>query len=467
MRHGSKTMTTEHTQGVDQLRDRLKGLVSEQAQILATAQAASRELTDEEKTKMKEVASKRDALEDEIHIRIDALEAQARLDEMDKPQASPVSSDIAHARAAAPAPAQRRGVAAPTPITGRDLAAESPTHGFATAQDWFKAIRVAAVNPSIVDRRLTNAQAAATVFANEGAGPEGGWSLPPEYSKEIVEAVAGQASLLGRMKPIQSTSNIFQIPVDETTQWGTTGVQAAKVSEGGAATATVLALQGRTVTLYKAVSLVNVTEELATDNPASVQYINRVMGRQLQGIVERWILRGSGVGEPVGILNAPGLVSVTAESAGNGAGTLIRKNLAKCCGRLLPGYDSEAFFCMSPSALIEVNEILLAVNGNSRDDLTRGFSQTVLGKPIHVSMEAQPVGTAGDATCIAPSGFLTLVKGGVQSQATIYFYFDQGLQTLRSYLRIGQVPLLSAPVTPKLDTSTTLSHCVTTATRVG
>jgi hypothetical protein len=82
-------------------------------------------------------------------------------------------------------------------------------------------------------------------------------------------------------------------------------------------------------------------------------------------------------------------------------------------------------------------------------------------------MEAQAVGTAGDCTAIAPSGFLTLVKGGVESQATIYFYFDQGLLTLRSYLRLGQVPLLSAAVTPKLDTATTLSHCVTTATRTG
>jgi HK97 family phage major capsid protein len=191
------------------------------------------------------------------------------------------------------------------------------------------------------------------------------------------------------------------------------------------------------------------------------------MARQLQGIVERWLLQGTGLGEPIGILKAPALVSVDAEASGNGSGTLIRKNLSKCAGRLMPGSEAEAFWIVSPSAKIEVADLMLAANGNTGEALRNGFGPGLLGFPVATSMESPAVGTAGDCTLVAPSGFLTLVKGGIQSQATIYFYFDQGLQTLRSYIRIGQVPLLSAAVTPKLDTSTTLSHCVTTATRTG
>lgn len=451
---------------VGQMRDRLAGLVAEQSQILNTALAAKRDLSDDENTKLKEIEADQAKLEEQIARHIAHAEAQARLAQ---PLPSPISSEVEHARAEREPQRQApkdQGVR--PPITRRDARdpADTPTQGFASQQEWFKAIRTAAVNPSLIDRRLTYAQAAATTYANEGTGPEGGWAAPAEYSKTIVEAVMGAATLLGRMRPLPSNSNVYQIPVDESTQWGTTGVQAAKTAEGAASTVSNLALQGRVVVLYKATAFVNVSEELSIDNPASVQHIERVMARQLLGIVERWLLRGTGLAEPVGILTAPALVSVAAESSGNGAGTLIRKNLSKCSGRLLPGFDAEAFWVVSPSAAIEIDDLLLTAGGNTGRDLETGFGQRLLGKPVVKSMEAQAVGTAGDATVVAPSGFLTLVKaGGIRTDATIYFYFDQGLQTLRSYLRIGQVPLLSAAVAPKLDTSTTLSHCVTTATR--
>lgn len=462
---------------IEMLRKKLAEMVQKENQIFQAAQAAGKLLGDEEKEQVRAIAAERAALEDEINLNVDALEAQARLE---RPAPSPVSDDVEAQKALEEQERQRRAgtpgrAAAPTPgvrppITRRDVIdpADTPTQGFASEADWFHAIRIAAANPSLIDRRLTAAQAAATTFANEGSGPEGGWAQPAEYSKEIIEAVMGAATLLGRMRPLPSSSNIYQIPVDETTQHGTTGVQAAKTAEGAAATVSNLALQARVVQLYKAVSIVNVTEELATDNPATVAYINRVMARQLNGVVERWLLRGTGLGEPLGILSAPALVSVAAESSGNTSGTLIRKNLSKCSGRLLPGFDNEAFWVLSPSARIEVEDLLLTAGGNTGRDIMQGFQGTLLGKPYVTSMEAQPVGTAGDATVVAPSGFLTLVRaGGIQMQATIYFYFDQGLQTLRAYLRIGQVPLLSTAVVPKLDTSTTLSHCVTTATRTG
>jgi HK97 family phage major capsid protein len=460
---------------IEMLRKKLQELVEQENKIFVTAQAAGKLLGDEDRAEVKKIAGERVALEEEIELNVSALEAQARLE---KPAPSKVSSEIEAEKALqekaekdrreGAARAADQGLRRP-PITRRDAVdpADSPTQGFASQLEWFRAVRNAAINPGLIDRRLTAAQAAATVFANEGAGPEGAWAQPAEYSKTIVEAVTGQGTLLGRMKPIPSTSNIYQIPVDESTQWGTTGVQAAKTAEGAATTATNLALQGRVVTLYKAVALVNVSEELTADNPATIEFINRIMARQLNGVVERWLLRGSGVGEPVGILSAPSLISVTAESSGNTSGTLLRRNLSKCSGRLMPGTDSEAFWVLSPSAKIEVEDMLLTAGGNTGRDLQAGFQGTLLGKPYVTSMEAQAVGTAGDATAVAPSGFLTLTRGGITQQATIFFYFDQGLQTLRAYMRIGQTPLLSTPVVPKLDTSTTLSHCVTTATRTG
>jgi HK97 family phage major capsid protein len=448
---------------VKQLQDRLAELVAKQTTITQAALAASRPLTDDEMKELKENEAAQERLGEEIERFEKAAKAQAKIL---APVPSPISSEVAAAKAGSSSTPPPTPGSGPSVTWQAEMSTKSPKGGFENAQAWFNAIKASAVRPDLVDHRL-RAYAAATTYANEGTGPEGGWAQPPEFSKEIIEAVMGQASLLGRMRPMQSSSNIYQAPVDESTQWGTTGIQAAKNAEGAAATVSNIALGQRVVTLYKATALVNMTEELVSDNPATIQHVTRIMARQLQGIVERWLLRGSGMGEPVGILNAPALVSVAAEASGNGANTLIRQNLAKMAGRLVPGFDAEAFFVMSPSARIAANDVLLTAGGNTGDYLGRGPGPTILGYPVVVSMEAQAVGTAGDATAVAPSGFMTLVKGGVNSQATIFFYFDQGLTTLRSYIRLGQVPVLSSAVVPKLDTNTTLSHCVTTATRTG
>jgi HK97 family phage major capsid protein len=450
------TTTVEVKDPVQRLKEHLAELTGQQASIFATADSQNRSPSDDELKRLVEIEAEQKRTANEIERRLNALDAMSKLTAVEP---SKVSSEIAHTSAAK--------VEHRSPITGGfENNVMNGKGGFASGQDWVKAVKSAAVRADLVDKRLT-AYAAQTVFANEGAGPEGGWAMPTEFASGIVEAVAGQASLLGRMKPMNSNSNVYQAPIDETLPWGTAGVQAAKTAEGAATTATNLLIQARTVTLYKATALANVSEELQTDNPAVVQHLTRVMAGRLQAIVERWILRGSGVGEPLGILNAPALVSVAAEASGNASGTLIRQNLAKMAGRLIPGFESEAFIVVSPSAKIAINDILLSAGGNTGSQLQSGFGPGILGYPSITSMEAAAVGTVGDATIVAPSGFMTLVKGGINSQATIFFAFDQGLTTLRSYIRLGQIPILSTPVVPKLDTATTLSHCVSTATRTG
>src|SRR5512146_349381 len=448
---------------VDRLRERLLAQTTDEMNLLQGAEMSKRDLNDDEKQKIMDIQAARKSLEAEIALRLEAAEAQARIL---APQPSPISSPVAEAKAAARIP-QSEPLRHESPVTGSERLLADPQCGFRTGGEFLAAIKN--THTGGFDYRL-RAMAAQTTYANEGAGPEGAWAMPPDFAAGIVEAVAGQATLLGRMRPMQSASNFFYAPVDESTQWGATGVTAAKTSEanaGAAATASKIAINQRVVQLFKATVFTNVTEELNADNPAVIQYITRIMGRQLQGLVERWILRGSGVGEPLGILNAPALVSVAAETSGNGASTLIRQNLSKMSGRILPGYENEAFWAVSPSARIAVNDMRLAANGNSRADYSAGFGDPLLGFPLVTTMEAPAVGTVGDCMLIAPSGFMTLTRGGVNTQATIFFAFDQGLTTLRAYIRLGQQPILSAVVTPKLDTATTLSHCVATATRSG
>jgi HK97 family phage major capsid protein len=202
---------------------------------------------------------------------------------------------------------------------------------------------------------------------------------------------------------------------------------------------------------------VHVTEELMTDSPAAFDALGRIVAHTLRGPLEKWLLRGNSVNEPLGILNAPSLIFVAAESSGNGAGTLVRQNLSKMDARCIA--DPDAFWVASPSAKGAMNDVLLA-GGHG------GAAGTLLGHPIVTSLRSPAVGTVGDCTLVAPSGFLCYTRG-IEAQTTIYFQFDQGLASLRAYIRVALAPVLSAAVAPELDTANTVSHCVTTATRTG
>lgn len=410
---------------LDRYETELAGLSEEEGTILNCADAEGRDLSPADVARLDQIEARRDKLTGDLNRHARALEVKAELAER-------------KAFVAARSNAGR--------ITGGELAvARSRTAGFRNLVDFTRAIRAQYDSGAPKDERF-EAYAAATTTANEGAGPAGGWAVPPGLAAPIVEAVAGPGSLLGMMRPVP-VDRTTAIPVDTGTAWGTTGIQAAPTAEGASTTATVPALALATPTLYKATALANVTEELIADSPRAAEALAGIVGRQLRGAAERWILRGTGAGEPLGILSSPALISVP----GTGAGTLTASHVAAAAGRLLPG-DPGAFIVAGPGATGALTAIEL---GGGR-----------LPLPVVTSMEAPAVGTAGDATLVAPSGFAVHVhSSSFTQQMTIYFAFDQHVATLRAYVRLGMAPLLSAPVTPKLDSSTTVSHAVTTATR--
>ena len=103
--------------------------------------------------------------------------------------------------------------------------------------------------------------AAASSYGNESAGPDGGYAVPPDFRSAIMELVMGEDTLLGRCDIIPVSGNTFTCPADETTAWGTDGIQAYWDGESVAATQSKPSLQERSVKLNKVRALVPMTDE--------------------------------------------------------------------------------------------------------------------------------------------------------------------------------------------------------------
>ena len=119
----------------------------------------------------------------------------------------------------------RIGLAAVSGPIVTDNRQADPLHGFRTMGDFVQAVFQAEKPGKSIDERLLigggrNAAAPGT-FANESAGQDGGFLVPPQFSQEIFKLSLGEDSLLPLTDNVEISGNSMAFPKDETTPWGT------------------------------------------------------------------------------------------------------------------------------------------------------------------------------------------------------------------------------------------------------
>jgi HK97 family phage major capsid protein len=95
-------------------------------------------------------------------------------------------------------------------------------------------------------------------------------------------------------------------------------------------------------------------------------------------------------------------------------------------------------------------------------DASKGPNGTLLGLPVCVCEACPALDTTGDIMLVQPGGYVFALNGGVNTQATIAFAFDQDLQSFKTTVRMGGVPTLSNKVT-RANGSTYASNLIALA----
>jgi HK97 family phage major capsid protein len=336
-------------------------------------------------------------------------------------------------------------------VTGGELVAHGyGNHGFQRGPgEFFAAIVNAAygrVHPSL------KPFSAVTTFGSEGVGADGGYAVPPDFARGILRAVTGGTSFVGALNVRYTTSNMLEMPTDETTPWQTDeGITAERTEEGAAITASKVKFGQNKIPLYAAKALVHVTEENLQDVPFLGAYVIEKMGEKIRYIVEDWAMNGSGVAAVLGFLGADSLITTAKESTQTRATTpLVPKNVFKMAGSLVGDGFSRAFWAINPTVLPEIWDLTSGTTSPTPlyvSDMSKAPGGLLLGRPIFLSEACAAVGTAGDIVLVDPAGYTFVTKAeGLSTATTIAFAFDQGLQSFRATMRVGGAPVLSAPV---------------------
>lgn len=411
-------------------------LVVEQERRLASAAAANRALTDEER-----------AADDAGHARIEAIDDELGRYERQERAAAVVAMAAEDAR-----------------LRGVDRV--DPAGGFASLSEFARAVARSTITRE-VDPRLAAALPSSGVHREVGS--DDGYMVPAEFRRDIVEVVFAEEGLLATVAPEPTTANAVSYLRDETTPWGSSGILAYWAGETPSmgSFASKLATQSSLIQLHKLFAFTAASDDLLEDAPRLQDRLTRKAGEAIRWKAEEAIVNGTGQAQPLGWMQSNALVTVTKETS-QAAATINAANVVKMFSRLLPSGVSDAIWLINSDAFPQLplmtvgNVPIFLPPATGIASAPGGF---LLGRPVRFSEHCQTLGTKGDIQLISPRGYYAVTKpGGIAMASSVHLYFDQDAQAFRWTFRLGGQPYLSAPVTPARG-SATKSHFVCVETR--
>jgi len=442
---------------IEELQARLQELHSDMQAMQATADAEKRDFTDDETSDFKAMVAEFEKIEGEI-VRKNTIAAMSQ--KLENGVGRQTQPDLNNPDADKPAA---------TSVSGGYPAgaADRNKWGWRTLGEFAAAVHHAGQQGVAPDPRLMNAP---TTSANENTGADGGYTVPPDFRTSIMKKVQGEDSLLSRTDQMTVSGNNLTMPKDETTPWGSSGVQAYWEGEGDQLNQSKPVLGEQNVRLNKLTALVPVTDELLADSPAMSSYLNAKVPEVFDSKLNLAIVQGSGVGRPKGILNGGDLITVAKES-GQAADTLIHQNIVNMWARMYAPSRRNAIWLINQDIEPQLN-LMSFKNTDAAGPaylppggLSSSPYGTLMGRPVVPTEACETLGDKGDIILSDMSQYLTIMKtGGIRSDVSIHLWFDYDTTAFRFIFRVAGQPHFNTTIAKRAG-SNTLAHFVTLAAR--
>lgn len=273
-----------------------------------------------------------------------------------------------------------------TPLTGKPGAkmGKDETEKTGRASDEYKgsfwnAMRVKAPMPSVLNA------------LQEGTDSEGGYLVPDEFEKTLVEALEEENVFRTLAHVIKTSSGDRKIPV--VASKGT----ASWVDEEGAYTESDDVFSQVSIGAYKLGTMIKVSEELLADSVFDLEaHISKEFARRIGAREEESFFNGDGKGKPLGILAAAGgaEVGVTAASAT----AITADEVIDLFYSLKAPYRKNAVWLLNDATVKQIRKLKDSTGQYLwQPSLVAGTPDTILGRPVKTSA-FMPTAAAGAKT---------------------------------------------------------------------
>lgn len=344
---------------------------------------------------------------------------------------------------------------------GRPPGRLDPRAGFAHMGDFARCVALAGRPQAMVDPRL--AAMAPTSYSNEGAGADGGYLIPPEFSAQVMQYIGEQSSLFNLVDKTPVNHGLAW-PVDEEAPWSTSGPQAYWEGEADQYTQSKSKLRSAGMRLSKLVALCPVTDELLEDAAQLGAYLQQTISRKMRWKVDFGVLQGTGAGMPLGILNSPCLKTVAKEGSQT-ADTVNSANVFKMWNGCWSEFRGRSTWLHNQD--VETQLMTMIVAGSSSDvpvflpagapfsNLASAPNGTLFGRPLMPHQACETLGDLGDILLCDFSQYILGYKtAGPLFNSSIHLYFDYGMTAVRATWRLAGMPKWSTTIAARDGTAT-------------
>ena len=212
-----------------------------------------------------------------------------------------------------------------------------------------------------------------------GADSEGGYLVPDEFERRLVEALVEENIFRGLANVITTSSGDRKIPVVSTKG------EASWLEEGQAIPESDDSFGQVTIGAHKLGTMLKISEELLNDSAFDLEaYVVREFARRTGAKEEEAFIGGNGTGKPTGILAATGGGQIGVTTASATAITL--DEVLDLYHALKTPYRRSAAF-ITNDATVKALRKLKDNNGVYlwQPSIKEGTPDTILNRPIHTS----------------------------------------------------------------------------------
>ena len=270
------------------------------------------------------------------------------------------------------------------PLTGRPVSGGVEKEKTGRASEEYKANFWNAMRSKVPLPSVVNA-------LEEGTDSEGGYLVPDEYERTLVEALEEENVFRQLAKVIRTSSGDRKIPVVATK--GT----ASWIDEEGAYTESDDSFGQVSIGAYKVGTMIKVSEELLNDSVFDLEsYIAKEFARRIGAKEEEAFFTGDGSGKPLGVLAATGGAETGVTAASSTA--ITADELMDLFYSLKSPYRKKAVWVLNDSTIKAVRKLKDSTGQYLwQPSLVAGTPDTLLGRPVKTSAY-MPVIAAGAKT---------------------------------------------------------------------
>ena len=302
----------------------------------------------------------------------------------------------------------------------------------------------------------------------EGVESDGGFLVPVEQSARIHAVSLENELVMPRCFVQPMISNTIKLPAMSIGSHSTNlfgGFTASYTAEQGQIHEHNPTTRSMELNAKKLTGLLRFSNELVQDIPGGENQIVQICGKGLAWYRDRAFLKGTGAGEPLGILNASCVVAVAKET-GQKADTIVYENLTKMMARMYAGSFANSVWVAHQSTIPQLLTLSLAVGtaGSAIPVLNQANGQfTILTRPVIFTEKTENLGDKGDIMLADFSQYVVGLRGEMRFDTSIHVGFTTDELYARLIERHDGQPLWNEPLS--LEDGTTVSPFVVLAER--